>query len=162
MSTPNRRRLALADNPLEDMVGGAADIDEMKPRPDADSPPLPKEEALSVTTERTEDPAPSTKLSSQPKPRATKPSSPSSQPKTPSAPKREPAPGVSASSAYRIGTVLDPYHRSDGEVVRPMRLTLPVKLIENIQVLAARRGRTPRSLVQQLLQEFVSDNQSEL
>ena len=161
MSTPNRRRLALADNPLEDMVG-AAHIDKMKPRPDTDSPPLPKEEGLSPATERTEDPAPSTKPSSQSKPRPPKSSSPSSPPRTPSSPKREPAPGVSASSAYRIGTVLDPYHRSDGEVVRPMRLTLPVKLIENIQVLAARRGRTPRSLVQQLLEAFVREHDAEL
>jgi hypothetical protein len=70
--------------------------------------------------------------------------------------------GVSASRAYRIGTMRDPYRRADGAATRPIRVTLPVPLIEKFQILAIRRGRTPTALVQELLEDFVSTNSNEI
>lgn len=65
---------------------------------------------------------------------------------------------VSKSAAYRIGTRQDPYLRGDGTKVRPLRLTLPVQLIADLNVLAAQRDIKVTAIAQELLEQYVREH----
>lgn len=148
-----RRGLALLDNPLDMLVSpttGAELADHVAPEPPQPSPQTAEQETAAMPVEETSTPIATKEIISSPKTRARK---------ADVRKKSEPhAAGVSASRAYRIGTVLDPYRRADGEIVRPLRLTLPVGLIESVQVLAIRRGRKTTALIQELIEQFVREH----
>lgn len=159
MSNNKRRGLALADNPLDMLLPPSKEPSEVNTPDNATPAPATTHTApeaiptKQVAADSTEQPAVKspTKNAARAQVKSTKVTRRTLQ-----------GEGVSASNAYRIGTIQDPYHRIDGEIVRPMRLTLPVKLIEDFQVLAIRRGLKTTALAQQLLEQFVQQHHDEL
>lgn len=63
-----------------------------------------------------------------------------------------PAPAAGAgSAAHRVGTIAAPYTRQDGVQVRQWSATLPVDVVEALQVAAIQERRRPADIVADLI-----------
>jgi hypothetical protein len=58
---------------------------------------------------------------------------------------------VVGSAAHRIGTIATPYTRQDGVQVRQWSATLPVDIVEALQVAAIQERRRPADIVADLI-----------
>lgn len=79
-------------------------------------------------------------------------------PQPAAAPRRgKPAPApttAGASAAHRVGTIAAPYTRQDGVQVRQWSATLPVDVVEALQLVSIQQRRRPADIVASLIAEY--------
>jgi len=69
--------------------------------------------------------------------------------------KPAPAPAAAgASAAHRVGTIAAPYTRQDGVQVRQWSATLPVDVVEALQLVSIQQRRRPADIVAGLIAEY--------